>query len=137
MPPTGFVGLEPEQVARLVRQLEGSAEEIERLASRADTALARVAGTVSIAWAEPEIAFFRSIAMAVGSMAADAERRLREFEEAERFERVFERAHLGLAGIAEGVSETLKEAERWIPGHWEAGEWIEGFWKVETETIRA
>jgi hypothetical protein len=96
-----------------------------------------VAGTVSTASADSEVAYLRSVGTAVRGMAADAERRLREFEEAERFERVFGWAHLGFAGVAEGVSETLKEAERWIPGHWEAGEWIEGFWKVETETLRA
>jgi hypothetical protein len=69
-------------------------------------------------------------------MAVDAERRLRAFEEEERFEQASGSAERTLGSVGEAVKEHLKETERWVPGHWKGGEWIPGFWKVERRTTR-
>jgi hypothetical protein len=132
---TGFVGLDPVMVEQLVEHLHEASAEILALVTRADTALERVAGLASTAWTEPDRNYLRSIAFAVEDMAGDAARKLREFEDAERFERIFAWSHLGLGAVSTGVSEVMKEAEHWLPGHWQAGEWIEGYWQVEAESL--
>ena len=132
----GYVGLDPEQVFRLVKQLEGAVGELERYAGRAQAALERVAHTVPIADGEREVQYLRSIARRLGEMAADADRRRREFEEAQRFESHFNRAESLLGGVSEAVGDHLEQAERWIPGYWKAGEWIPGSWRLEGVGVR-
>src|SRR5437868_9187100 len=108
---TGFVGLDPVMVEQLVEHLHEASTEILALAGRVDTALERVAPIASTAWADPELAYLRSIAFAVEDMAGDAARKLHEFEEAERFERIFEWSDLGLVAVSTAASEVMKEAE--------------------------
>jgi len=132
---SGFVGLDPVMVEQLVEHLRDASAEILALVGRADRALERVAPIASTAWADPDIAYLRSIAFAVDGMAGDAARKLQEFEEAERFEKIFEWSHLGFGAVSTAVSEVMKEAEHWVPGRWQAGEWIEGYWSVEAETL--
>ena len=132
----GYVGLDPNQVFRLVKQLDGAVGEIERYAGRAQTALERVAHTVPVTDGEREVQYLRSIARRLGEMAADADRRRREFEEAQRFDSHANRSQSLLGGVSEAVEDNLDKAKRWVPGRWKGGEWIPGRWKVEHSSVR-
>lgn len=125
----GFVGFDPDEVDRLVRQLTGATDEIRRQAARAQAAVDRVAPVIPTADVQREVDFLRSIGMTVGSMRDEVGRRL-VLIRAEAIDSAAGWGQRSLSGVSESVEDHLKRADRWVPGHWVGGEWMPGHWRT-------